>query len=259
LSRSSGFGGGIGWGSSWFFAILAPSSSFIPLLDVVFEHRMYLPLAAIVVPIVMVGWRVLELAAEPNLAKQIGKPVIAIILAILIVMTIERNRDYRSSLVMWEGVLKLRPNTGRAEQHVGEALMDMGRIDDAVPYFKRAIELEPNDPQPYERLGNAYLQNRDFDDAIAFYQTAAQTHPNFTLAWLRLGQLHEHRQEWAAAIDALKRLVQSNPNEAGACYELGLAYNGAGDVNNARQAFWAALRIDPAFVPAQQSLDALKR
>lgn len=38
-----------GYPAFWFFGILAPSSSFLPRPDPAFEHRMYLPLAGIVV------------------------------------------------------------------------------------------------------------------------------------------------------------------------------------------------------------------
>ena len=58
----------IGFAGAWFFLILAPTSSVIPVRDVAFEHRMYLPLAAVIVVIVagartcwkMTGRRVLQ-------------------------------------------------------------------------------------------------------------------------------------------------------------------------------------------------------
>ena len=45
----------LGFLGLWFFLILAPTSSFIPIKDMMFEHRMYLPLAAIVVLLVVGG------------------------------------------------------------------------------------------------------------------------------------------------------------------------------------------------------------
>ena len=48
------------WGflGAWFFLILAPTSSILPIRDLAFEHRMYLPLAAVVAGVVMGGWLV---------------------------------------------------------------------------------------------------------------------------------------------------------------------------------------------------------
>ena len=46
--------------AAWFFAVLAPTSSFVPIADLVFEHRMYLPLAGLVILVVLGGYVFLE-------------------------------------------------------------------------------------------------------------------------------------------------------------------------------------------------------
>ena len=54
---------------AWFFMILAPSSSFMPINDAVFEHRMYLPLAAVLTAVVLsLFWIALKTSRAPRAA-----------------------------------------------------------------------------------------------------------------------------------------------------------------------------------------------
>src|SRR5262249_32946181 len=50
----------LGFVGAAFFLILAPTSSFMPIRDLVMEHRMYLPLACVVVPVVVGVWWALD-------------------------------------------------------------------------------------------------------------------------------------------------------------------------------------------------------
>ena len=51
-----------GWGflGGCFFLVLGPSSSLLPAPDAAFEHRMYLPLAAVLTAIVLAGYRLIQ-------------------------------------------------------------------------------------------------------------------------------------------------------------------------------------------------------
>ena len=65
---------GPAWGflGAWFFLILAPTSSVMPLADLAFEHRMYLPLAAVVTVTVLGGYRLLvEIARRQQLPHRL--------------------------------------------------------------------------------------------------------------------------------------------------------------------------------------------
>src|SRR5204862_459256 len=72
----------LGFLGAWFFAILAPTSSIIPIRDAAFEHRMYLPLAAIAALVVFGGfllWRQLDVrignADHANVAARWAPPI----------------------------------------------------------------------------------------------------------------------------------------------------------------------------------------
>ncbi len=126
----------LGFLGAWFFVILAPTSSFMPLEDLAFEHRMYLPLSAVVVLVVVGAWRLAQGIAPgaPALPVALGAATLA-----LMATTIERNRDYRSELSMWRSVVARAPHNLRAYCNLGGALTDAGRPEEAIEVLRQGL------------------------------------------------------------------------------------------------------------------------
>ena len=59
---------GLGFAGVWFFLILAPTSSIVPIRDAAFEHRMYLSLAAIILLVVFGVYALLRRFFQPAAA-----------------------------------------------------------------------------------------------------------------------------------------------------------------------------------------------
>ena len=100
----------LGFLGLWFFAILAPSSSFVPVVtQTVAEKRMYLPLAAVITVVVVCGRLAWSRLSRPMLRSgDCTKPqwhfvlpaLVAVIVIILTLMTRARNVDYESAMTM---------------------------------------------------------------------------------------------------------------------------------------------------------------
>ena len=102
----------LGFLGAWFFLILAPTSSFMPISDMAVERRMYLPLAAVVTACVLaacwLGNRLVRRAAESaGAGKHLGSVLAAVALlpvtAALGYRTFERNALYRDGIFHLEG------------------------------------------------------------------------------------------------------------------------------------------------------------
>jgi hypothetical protein len=125
------------WGvvGFWFFAILAPSSSVLPVAtQTMAEHRMYLPLAAVVVSITILLFRWLERRALF---------ILIVIALVWIGMTVRRNYDFRSKVAIWEDTVIKRPENWRARNNLGLALAGEGRQVEALAQFDRTLRLVP--------------------------------------------------------------------------------------------------------------------
>jgi tetratricopeptide (TPR) repeat protein len=116
----------------------------VPLLDAAFEHRMYLSLAAVVALVVTVLYRVWQGVLEKTPQHRPARVMQALPLALPAMAavalgygTFERNKDYRSSLAIWQDTLAKRPDNPRAHCNLGFALAGMGRWQEAIPLYER--------------------------------------------------------------------------------------------------------------------------
>ncbi|MDE3083942.1 MAG: tetratricopeptide repeat protein, partial [Verrucomicrobiota bacterium] len=278
VARRSAFG----FLGFWFFAILAPSSSIVPVkTESMAEHRMYLPLAAVIVLMVL-G---LRRALRENRTVVILSAALAVGLGWT---TVRRNRDYRSEVEIWrdtvvkcpgnaraqynlgtslvyegrlqeaivsfEVAVQLNPNDALTHYNLGLALFQLGRVEEAIAHFRKAIQLDPTDPDAHNNLGNAWARVGRLEDAAREYQRALQlqpddpgTHDNLGDAWFMLGRTSE-------AIDEYRAALKIRPDFAQAYYNLGSVLGRLGRLAEAAQQFEEALRLDPNYVAAHTDL-----
>jgi protein O-mannosyl-transferase len=126
----------VGFLGLWFFGILS-ITSIVPLLDVAFEHRLYLPLAAVSALVVFGGYGLIHWAARDPLAKWIAAAALAAIVIALTVTTFRRNEDYRSSDVMWRSVIQLYPDDHESMNNLAVGLETAEKYDEAIEYFEK--------------------------------------------------------------------------------------------------------------------------
>ncbi len=99
---------------AWFFFILAPTSSVFPLRDLAFEHRMYLPLAAVATGVVVGGWVagrwLVRHGKLPLSASQVIAGALVLFAGVALgILTFRRNVDYQSTLSIWEDTVDKAP------------------------------------------------------------------------------------------------------------------------------------------------------
>jgi hypothetical protein len=116
----------------WFFCILAPTSSLVPVPDAAYEYRMYLPLAAVLSVMVLGGYRLLALRLlKGRRLPTVGLAVAVVLLVVGGIMTHQRNRTYRSALAVWSDVVRVRPGNLRGRLNLASALLAAGRNAEA--------------------------------------------------------------------------------------------------------------------------------
>lgn len=118
----------LGFAGAWFFVILVPTSSFTPISDIAFEHRMYLSLAGIVVLTVFpVDWLLRRTVARcpgsAGVLRAAAATAAVLVVAALVLLSLLRNRDYRSTETMWRDVVRKCPENYRAQLGLGIALV----------------------------------------------------------------------------------------------------------------------------------------
>jgi tetratricopeptide (TPR) repeat protein len=141
-----------------FFLILAPTSSFAPIIDVAFEHRMYLPLAPLAVLTVLgaragLRWLALRLGAHPPAVRAIlatGALTVAVALG---ATTFLRNEIYRSGVTLWKDVVEKVPGNPRGYSSLAwHVEQETGDDITAIRLNERALQLDPTIPTAHRGL-----------------------------------------------------------------------------------------------------------
>ena len=243
----------ISFGIVWFYLALSVESSFIPILDVMFEHRLYLPSGG--------GFLVMAAAAALSAARRslhtAAWVVLAAVCCMLTVATIQRNRIWNDDLLLWEDTARKSPNKGRVLANLTAAYLRNGQPEKALPVLIRTIKLAPGMTDPLNNLGSVldllkvyegrYDNGRRFmagtrtvdmryynswfantrnnlglvyehsgNPAMArqYYEAAVALVPTFDLAWYNLFLIASRQQDRQMAADAYARLKLLNPERA---------------------------------------------
>lgn len=261
----------LGFLGAWFFLILAPSSTIVPVVtETMAEHRIYLSLASLVVLVAAGVFRLLG----PR-----STPVFAALAIGLGWATVQRNADYRSELTLWSDTVNKWPDNARAHGNLGLSWLNQGSRDEAMRCFSNALQLQPSyalahynlgialveSGRPAEaighfeealrldrelvdarvNLGNALVQIGRAADAIGHYETAlrldpgsADVHVNLGLTLAKLGRPAEAAEHYQAAL-------RLQPDNAETCYQLANALAAAGRLPEALERYEQTLRLSP--------------
>lgn len=146
-----------------FFLTLAPTSSFAPIRDLAYEHRMYLPVAPLGVLVVGLAREVMEyLSVRPTL-KWLAAGAVVVALG---VTTYRRNEVYNDGVVLWVDVIKKAPYSARARLNLGVLFEEQGRKREAIEMYLQALQLAPQVTAAHVALAELLLP---FDRGRAIY------------------------------------------------------------------------------------------
>jgi tetratricopeptide (TPR) repeat protein len=229
-------------------------------LDLIFEHRMYLPSTMLV----LLGTALL-VDAKPR-AQLVALAAILVLYIPLAHSTYARNQVWVDPLTLQADIARKSPNKARAQHNFALALRDAGRIEEALAVVQQAIKLDPTDDRPRALLGDVLLDLDRSQDALQTFRIALDLNPNSMAPILGIGRalIADGREEDAfmhylqqgtqfgqggspwQAIPVLEEAVLLRPDDAEARHALGSAYLMYPNYDNAIEQFRAALQLDPA-------------
>jgi tetratricopeptide (TPR) repeat protein len=246
------------WGflSAWFFLILAPTSSFFPLDSPMYEHRMYLSLAAVVAVATVGGFELGRnlLSRQPQTRRVLEWGGTGALVLVLAILTIQRNRDYISEMTIWQDTVEKCPNNPRAHYNLGFPLAQLGRLPEAIGHWEQALRLKPDYAEAHNNLGAAFMTQGRLPEAIGHYEQSLQINPQNAEAQYNLGMALVQEDRPREAIEHWEQALRIKPENVDAHYNLGVALEKLGRTPEAIQHYEQALRIKPDFVQAKNAL-----
>ena len=239
--------------------ILAPTS-IIPLPDLAFEHRMYLPLAAPVVLVCVSVWMLLERMTgrrRPGMVWILHGVAICLVTVVFLLMTRLRHDDYRSGLAMWENVCAQRLDNLRAQVGLGQALLDAGQNEAARRQLEASLAVDadntPLAPAQYRTvrakaingLGTLEFRMDRYVEAEQRFRQALDLVPEYTLARNNLGLALQQQNRAGEAMEAWRDNLRREPPDDTSRYLLGLYLVRQGDCADGFEYYRQAVALRP--------------
>ncbi len=275
-----------GFAAAAFFALLAPSSSFVPLAtQTAAEHRMYLPLAA-VLTLAVVG-------IDAVLGRHRRLALFTVVLAAA-AATVKRGTDYRSEERLWTDTIAKAPDNPRAYASLGAALIqqerwpeargqleaavrrhpgyadahnDLGAVlgklglpAEALPHYLEARRLKSDDPDIRANLGGALVAAGKPDAAIGEFAAALALRPADPALLSRRGDALLQAGRANEALQDFEMLLRRQPEDAAAHHNAAASLGVLGRPADALPHLTRAVELQPERLEYRINLgDALQR
>jgi Flp pilus assembly protein TadD len=237
-------------------------------LELVFEHRMYLPMAMLAV-------------AAAAILDRIRRPVRAFALAgglasvvLLAGATRARNETWSDPVALAYDIAQKSPSKARAFSNLGGAYRRAGRYEEAEAAFKRSLALAPGQWKAHFGLGSLYLVMDRPEEALTEFQEVLKVQPTNMRAAYSIGQALEdlgrideafryymnigRRLGMAGrafqAIEPLRRAVAIDSTSSSAHNALGNAFLIAGKPDQALEEYRTAVALEPGHMEAVYNL-----
>ncbi|MBT8366680.1 MAG: tetratricopeptide repeat protein [Deltaproteobacteria bacterium] len=227
----------ISYGILWFFGNLVIESSVIGL-ELVFEHRNYLPSMLAILGAVSLVFRYLKPA-------WLGVIALCVAGTLFTVWTYERNSVWTDELTLYRDCLEKAPGKARPHNNLGAVLMSRGRLAEAIELFKASLIIKPDYADAHYNLGYALSRQGDLEKGIHHFAETLRLEPENLKALNNMGVALALQGRYTEAADYLTAALKINPRDADVHNNLGFALMKQGSPDAAARHFKRALELDP--------------
>ncbi len=252
------------FGILFFFLTLLPESSVVPITDVIFEHRLYLPLVGVALIAAYLITIMLAYARAHTLWKAISAAHLAAAVSVLLIValaaaTYARNAVWRDAIGLWQDAVSKSPYKARVHKSLGDAYMDGKQYQEAKTELARALALDPRYEGVHENLGVIYSQEGNFQQALAEFEQELALYPDNLGARNNVALMYLAQDRLPQAAVVYQELFKLRPSQAEWHSNLGVVYRRQGLLERAIGEFEQALVYDPSYVAAYINLGNVLR
>jgi Tfp pilus assembly protein PilF len=236
----------VSFGILFFFGNLLIESSIIGL-EIMFEHRTYLPSVGFTLSVTVILFRLIS-------SKGIRIPVFASVLVLLSIGTFKQNQLWGNPALLLENAVRKYPTNARAYNNLANVYVHKGDYKRALENAKKALALNSELIAARVNMGVILARLGELEKAVTHYQTALELAPNFVGAhynlanvWARLGNPSKAARHYSLALEL-------EPKDPDIHNNLGIVLARMGKTTEAVAHFQKALDIQPNFEAAKMNL-----
>lgn len=202
----------------WFLVNLAIESSVIPI-EIIFEHRMYLPSAFLLLVLVAMCYRMG--VRRPNLVRVL----FSIIVCLLMFFTWQRNQTWASRENIWGDVSEKSPGITRGHIGLFITLKTQGRDEEAMQVLQKALKADPTEFKPVFYLAYVYKEEKKYKEALLVLNDMFKLeHMRKPTAYNLRATIYLELKNYQMAINDSLKALEIDPQHINSLLVLGAAY-----------------------------------
>lgn len=221
----------------WFGGNLFLESSFVGL-ELIFEHRLYIPSAFLLALLPVMLFRFVKL-------QTVMIAILSIVIALSCYWTYQRNHTWREPLRFLQDIADKAPTNYRPHYNLGFEFKKKGKFAEAIPEFTKALELEPRLLMAHSELAFAYSQINRLDLALHHYQKVLAITPNDPAVLYAVGYVYSQYGNLPQATLYFEKALRAAPGDPMLMLNLGTLLHKQGDTTGALELYRKSLAIDP--------------
>jgi Flp pilus assembly protein TadD len=248
------------FGLGYWVLMLFPTLGFFRIsfheYSLVADHWQYHAIAGTIALAVAGGVAICRRMGERR--QSVGMLASVAVLMVLGAATWTRASVYAGSETLWRDTTVKNPNVWVAHYNLGNALLQAGKIEDAITQYEQAVQIEPDHQEVQNNLAFALLQAGRVNDAVAHLERVVRINPDSAEGHYNLGNVYLQAGRGQDAMGHYEQAVRLNPDYVGAHVTLGFVLAQRGRLDEAARQWEVALRLDPGNQDAQRGLERVR-
>lgn len=253
-----------------FFLLNHSVESTILPLEMIFEHRNYLPSIFIFAPIGQLLYCIINKYKTTNRLLYFTLNIFIILCFFFLALgTYLRNFDWLTEKTLWKNAAIHAPSSPRVWNNLGLIAKKENNSSQALEYYHKALTLEKNIQlkQNISLINSniadlVYSWKKDWKTSINYINTAIDLNPKNAKAHKLKAAIYLSNNDWLKAIDTLEAMLKIAPNYTDAYTLLGVCYLNLNKYNMALKYFKMHLDASPnnffTIINIGESLSLLK-
>jgi tetratricopeptide (TPR) repeat protein len=238
----------LGFLGAWFFIILSPTSLVPGTSQMIVEHRMYMPLVAVLTLSVCGAYKFSKRYIWLTLERFVA--IVFVITILFSSLTFQRNAMYSSGLKLWSQTLKERPSNPLAHYMIAEEYLTRGNLEEAESHYHKAINLNATFLVARERLGELLVTRGKFEDAELEFINSLTINHDFLDSNMNLASLYALTKQPLKALPYIRKALKLDPKNAEAHYNLANILIMLDKTNEAYSEYAKSIELKPNYSQA---------
>ena len=234
-----------------FLLLLSPTSSFVPINDVLVERRLYLPLFALILIL-------FEPLRRIRLPPKYLASALALVCAVAAYAAWDRAHVWGSAIDLFRDAAEKSPQKARVHIGYANALYHQGRCSEAIKEYGAATSLKTSDYILYFNMAAAYDCINDSEDAITMLNRSNAIKPQAN-AYALLGKIQSKQGKLDQSLDSFNAAIRINHRLTATYIYRAAVYVAMGRPQLAYEDYAECLRLDPGNQAAQQGIALLSQ